>query len=519
LIISAAAGIGKQYSESDDFLRNINEERLALCDVLPGERSVHLYIFNLTNPADFLNKTNPFPHIGSFEEIGPFSFKETRSRENCRVSMDDLYINFDEVRQLSAESSSNENFDAPLSTANIAFSRFGAFIHEEENNAFLKLEDFVKNGEGYLRQNISPRALLTDGYNISQINTYLREKFPNNLTVLQHDTFTPFMELSTYPRKFTVRSDPETFGQIHSVEEENLDEHYSNGCNVAPATDGSFFPGNITKDTILSFYSEDLCSVVPLVFQEVTTYKSIPALKFVLPENALHIAACDCKYSSGYSNNVKTCFPVGAVDVKTCQQNLPYIASLPHFLNADLIYRQNVSGMSANNALHQSYFIIEPVTGSVLESSLKFQLNVNLVKFEDESLMFTGVAIEDTVFPLFWTEKKFSVAAETVQEILRYLEEISGTTTTTERTSSTAAPTTTRRVDDTTTSPTPISNPAFEALKHQMNDLTWNINKFSVLLTFIGLIFVMSSGASIYFLLALRNKPDNWTRGKRNAIC
>ncbi|CAG7714139.1 unnamed protein product, partial [Allacma fusca] len=62
-------------------------------------------------------------------------------------------------------------------------------------------------------------------------------------------------------------------------------------------------------------------------------------------------------------------------------------------------------GMSANDTLHGSHFIIEPVTGRVLESSLKFQLNVNLLKFEYEELLWDDVAIQDTVFPLFWVEK------------------------------------------------------------------------------------------------------------------
>ncbi|CAG7718092.1 unnamed protein product, partial [Allacma fusca] len=297
----------------------------------------------------------------------------------------------------------------------------GTFVQEASSLPTLVLAKFTRNGEGYLRQNSTPRALLTDGYNISDYNSYLRKEFPFNLTELQHDVFTPFNELS-YPKKFTVRSDPATFGQIISVDGEHFDDP-SNGCNVVPPTDGSIFPSNITKDTILSFYSEDLCSVVPLVFKEATTYKGISAFKFVLAQDALDIAACDCS-----ANNDKSCLPSGAIDVKTCQQNLPYIASLPHFLDADPKYTQNVSGLFPNDTLHRSHFIIEPVTGSVLESSLKFQLNVNLLKFKYEDIIWDDVSIQDTVFPLFWTEKKYNVAEGNVPEIRRYLEEMTGAT-------------------------------------------------------------------------------------------
>ncbi|CAG7817586.1 unnamed protein product, partial [Allacma fusca] len=455
VVISVAADVTvKQTSVGDDFLRNINEKR----------RSPSLTL----------------PH-----------FKETRSREKCSVVLDDLSISFEDGREISEESLSSGDFDAPLNTVNIAFSRFG---------------------EGYLRQNSTPRALILNGNDISDINFFLRDKYPINLTELQHDTFTPFSEVS-YPKKFNLRSDPETFGEILRLEGKNLGDN-SSGCNVAPATDGSVFSGNVTKETILSFYSEDLCSVVPLSFNEVTTYKGIPASKFVLADDALQIAACDCKSSGKYTDDIKTCLPVGAVDVKTY---LPYVVSLPHFLNADPKYTKNVSGMSANDSLHLSHFIIEPVTGSVLESSLKFQLNVNLLKFEYENLLWYDVAIQDTVFPLFWTEKKFSLAEKKVVEIRRYLEELTGTTTTVEITqettstgisdnTSTGTPTgttsqdktsptvtqvptaptttttigtTTRRVDATTTLPTPTSNPAFEAIKNQINDLSRNVSKFS----------------------------------------
>ncbi|CAG7822960.1 unnamed protein product, partial [Allacma fusca] len=80
------------------------------------------------------------------------------------------------------------------------------------------------------------------------------------------------MKLS-FPKKFTLRSDPKTFGQIHSVEGKTFVEHSSNGCKVVPATDGSVFP------------------------------------------------ACDCKNSVDNSYNVKACLPSGAVDIKSCQQS------------------------------------------------------------------------------------------------------------------------------------------------------------------------------------------------------
>ncbi|CAG7727693.1 unnamed protein product [Allacma fusca] len=184
LIISAAtaAGIGKQSSVKDDFLRNINEQRLRLCNGFPGERSVHVYVFNLTNPEDFLNKTN-----GDFQEIGPFNFKETRSRKNCWVTLGDLEINFEDERKVSADSKSSKDFDAPLTTVNIAFS--------VKYLAWTDLLNFVRKGEGYLKQDSTPRALLTDGYDISDINSYIRYWYTKNLLELQHDTFTPFMEV------------------------------------------------------------------------------------------------------------------------------------------------------------------------------------------------------------------------------------------------------------------------------------------------------------------------------------
>ncbi|CAG7718445.1 unnamed protein product, partial [Allacma fusca] len=45
----------------------------------------------------------PLPHLGTFKEVGPFIFKETRSRKNCWVAFDDLNINFEDVREVSVE--------------------------------------------------------------------------------------------------------------------------------------------------------------------------------------------------------------------------------------------------------------------------------------------------------------------------------------------------------------------------------------------------------------------------------
>lgn len=55
---------------------------------------------------------------------------------------------------------------------------------------------------------------------------------------------------------------------------------------------------------------------------------------------------------------------------------------MPHFLNADPIYRELIDGLTPDEDKHSNTVDIEPYTGSPLRGGKKFQFNMILEKIE-----------------------------------------------------------------------------------------------------------------------------------------
>lgn len=56
------------------------------------------------------------------------------------------------------------------------------------------------------------------------------------------------------------------------------------------------------------------------------------------------------------------CLVEGLIDVTDCYYGFPIALSYPHFLDADPILLENVTGSTPNRSLHESYFILNPVS-------------------------------------------------------------------------------------------------------------------------------------------------------------
>lgn len=56
------------------------------------------------------------------------------------------------------------------------------------------------------------------------------------------------------------------------------------------------------------------------------------------------------------------CLPEGLVDVTDCYYGFPIALSYPHFLDADPSLLEKVSGLTPNRSLHESFFVLNPVS-------------------------------------------------------------------------------------------------------------------------------------------------------------
>lgn len=158
-----------------------------------------------------------------------------------------------------------------------------------------------------------------------------------------------------------------------------------------------------------------------------------------------HDYKTDCKLFKpdyGYNLNNENCYsnvnlnyhnhliklPNGAIDASACHGGLPLIYSEPHFLGGSDIYSEIVTGLNPIRSEHESFMVIEPVCGGVMEKKFSGQTNV-LINQETFNLNqkennFTN----HVLMPIFWFEGYGQVSRKSMKDIwmMKELSEIIG---------------------------------------------------------------------------------------------
>lgn len=96
-------------------------------------------------------------------------------------------------------------------------------------------------------------------------------------------------------------------------------------------------------------------------------------------------------------------WPRGVFSIGQCQLGAPIYASLPHFLDADEYYLEQVDGLKPNRSLHEFYIDVESTLHSVpVGAKARLQLNV-----ATPELRFRN--IPNAMIPVLWQEVTFDI--------------------------------------------------------------------------------------------------------------
>ncbi|CAG7719469.1 unnamed protein product [Allacma fusca] len=483
LILLAAATCALAGSQTQDFAARLSDyhdesghgDRMMLCSEMPGERKLQVTFFSLNNAQEFLTGANN----ANLKEITPVEFQETKKRKNCSMNVDDMAINYGLKRSWTRL---NGDMSQTVNVPNVPFLRIGHAYCDTDHDATECIPSLVSAGEGYIKEGKSVSEVFYQGVDISSYQKVIAETpaLKRELPELEQSTFSILNELN-YPNKYTLNSDSDSYGKIMLMDDQSELMWWKSSssdaiCSQFPGTTGDLmFPGKITEQSVLHFYSEDTCTTATLKFANKDTSFGFNALKFVLYplESQGHTSSCYCTDGN--------CLPQGAINVKNCQRGLPYIMSYPHFYDGDNSYRQNLVGMSPDEAKHQSYFIIEPVTGMIIESSQKYQVNVDVKPFAHPDQGLVG-GFKDSIVPLYWFNKQFKLDETHIKAIKAMLENPSTGTT---------SPTTVKPVvgDDSET---------LAEVQQKLRDIWTQIHVMSVVVfTFIVLAVLVLAGFSI----------------------
>lgn len=104
-----------------------------------------------------------------------------------------------------------------------------------------------------------------------------------------------------------------------------------------------------------------------MTYQEEAQYKGIPTLMFSTPDELLAGRrtnpdnGCFC-LEEDEDVAEERCTLDGIFDMSGCQNGIPLIVSLPHFLGGDKRITDNIIGLKPNATAHRPELHVEPVS-------------------------------------------------------------------------------------------------------------------------------------------------------------
>ncbi|XP_043287176.1 scavenger receptor class B member 1 [Venturia canescens] len=382
----------------------------------PIEIFIRVYIFNITNPDEFLNGEEKL----RVQEIGPYVYQEFL--ENGNVTWNDngtvSYVPRRSIVYVPEMSVGDPGLDI-VRVPNIPMLGIYSAIHDAGffiNYPLTQLANYL-NSQPIL--NITVYDYLW-GYEDSLVRlaSSIVPNFINfrkfGLLDRMYDEGENWVNMNIRPNKNMT----EEVGRYLSIEkyngspglahwgyqkEENNEPNPANTiCNrIQGATEGTLFPTNLDKNAVFRVFRKAFCRAFPIEFKdEVETDSGLTGWKYSLTDNFLDQPDVNPE-NECYCRKMKTCLKRGLSDLTPCYYNIPAAVSLPHFLDADPSLLEDVDGLHPDETKHRTNIILQPDIGMPLHVHSRLQTNLVMAHTTYNSKI---KAFNDITVPLFWTD-------------------------------------------------------------------------------------------------------------------
>ncbi|XP_052121454.1 scavenger receptor class B member 1-like [Frankliniella occidentalis] len=387
---------------------------------------VQVYLFNVTNPREFLKGQEKL----RLEEVGPFVYRE--ELENSDVTFNDNdTISYTTRRNVIyvPEKSVGDPREVTVLAPNIGLLGLASSLHNSSiftNLAFATLVTYL-DAQPFLRITVHdymwgideplvplasklfpkwisfPRLGILDrmfdeGHNVVTMNVNGDERADRPAADLQPGN------ASSVRRAFAIDSWNGSPGLRHWGFGKEDDPHSaSSRCNtIRGATEGILFPPNMRHDMRFAVYRKAFCRTLPLQFvREGPTPDQVPAYWYTLRDDIFETADVNPDNDCYCRPRVAPCLPRGLSDLTPCYYDIPAAVSLPHFYKADESLLTKIDGLRPNRTLHGTTLAIQPRVGVPLIANIRVQTNlvVHKTKGNPRVKPFNNLTV-----PIFWVD-------------------------------------------------------------------------------------------------------------------
>ncbi|XP_028161803.1 scavenger receptor class B member 1-like [Ostrinia furnacalis] len=363
----------------------------------PDEVKLRVYVFNVTNHERFLSGLDEKMDV---REIGPVVYLEKLIHSNIHFNENSTLTYTARRYPIYLPGENSIDLNATLVVPNLAILGIASYLHDANylvrtgfrllvNSHGSKL--FVKKTiYEYLWEYREPvldtsKSLVPGLVPVSNMGMLARiySDFTDDVTVKVGHQWgdRSFFQIDEF------RGHPQLPGYDPDVCPDRL---YG-------STEGVMYQQRLTKQDILLYWRKTVCKVMPLYFDEEITVDNVPVYRYNLSESVFERTSngTDC-YDTVPS------LPPGLSDGSKCYFDFPMVVSYPHFYTGHPPKDAYVTGLQPDRYKHNSYVVVEPLTGTPFHSVARMQSNLRIHELSGFSYEYQKFS--NLVLPLFWAE-------------------------------------------------------------------------------------------------------------------
>lgn len=363
----------------------------------PDEVKLRVYAFNITNHDRFMQGLDPKLNV---EEIGPIVYLEKLVHTGIKFNENSTMTYVAKRHTIYLPDENNVDMNATLIVPNLAVLGIASYLH---NSMFFIQSAFTILASSYGSELFVKKTVHQYLWDFREPVLDLSKNLApglvpvNNMGILAR-IYGNFQDEMTV--KIGPRWGHDEFFQIDRFwGNPQLPGYDPEVCpdRIAGSTEGVMYRQRLTKNDTLLYWRKTVCKIMPLYFDSEMTLEGVPVYRYNLSESVHErlTNGTDCYASS-------PTLPDGVSDASKCYYNFPMVSSYPHFYAGGVLKDQFVTGLKPDRIKHNSYVIVEPLTGTPFHSVARMQSNLHIRDLSGFSYNYDKLS--NLILPLFWAE-------------------------------------------------------------------------------------------------------------------
>lgn len=363
---------------------------------------MQFWVFNVTN-ADDVVKKGAKPVV---EEVGPYSYREIRPRENVTFLNGSHLISytqpktyeFDKDMSVGSENDTFISVNLPVLTVATLLQHRSIFVQD-----IVKLLLVVAGEHLFEPYRVKDFLWGYEEKTLKKINDAL------GWELFKNDKFGLFYGPGAASGTYIINSGVGDLDDINVIDEWNgqrsLTFWETEYCNMINGTDGTMWHPDLKISDTLYLFSSDICRSIYAKFKDNVTVEGIDLMHFVPPPEVFadHLKNPD---NAGFCT--PNCLGSGVLNVSRCKGGAPIVISQPHFYQGDPKYIDAITGMHPSSQ-HQTFIDVEPMTGVAMKVAKKLQINSHIKKLQSFRDTYKIDPVNGTIFPIVWLNESATI--------------------------------------------------------------------------------------------------------------